>query len=207
MKFLNRIIVVILLMGMFVTGVELVQANEGEKQAVPLLNLWNYVFVEKYSNEDMSYYEYENSGEKIELNVIKGVEKDVADVLISDKVFVFQSLFELKRTGYPGQFTKYIECPEEYKPKFYNEQIEGGSLKYFIGFSNSNYVGPACSEDLIKYKSLFGLLYCRDTKTMYEIDYFTSLESPEKITLFLGLQIGKQEELIGMLNITICLMV
>ena len=82
-----------------------------------------------------------------------------------------------KNNYYPGQHSRLIECPEKYKPRYLERKIPSGSLSYFLGFANKNKVAGACSDDLISYKHLYGMLYCKSTQTINEIEYFTLITS------------------------------
>ncbi len=144
----------------------------------------NYLYTNRGSLQIL-FLKFSDEGERLELKIVKNIEGEVANELISNNIVMFESIFELKRTGYPGQHTKYIECPEKFKPKYFEKYIAGDTFKYFIGFSNSNFVAGACSDDLVKYKSVYGFMYCNSTKTMIELDYFTSPNSTDKINAFI----------------------
>lgn len=149
------------------------------------LKIWGYDFELVYKNEGTYFMEYDNTNERIRLNKMTDIDEAFSRELVSDKVTQFKSLFEVQRTGYPGQYTRYIECPEEFKPKFFEEEFNEGFFQYFIGYANSNYAAGACAEDLIKFKSIYGFLYCNSKKTLIEIQYFLAMNQSEQITKFL----------------------
>jgi hypothetical protein len=148
--------------------------------------IWNYNFEIISENEDYSFLRYENQNERIDLKKFVDVSEPAASKITKDKVLMFKSLFEIQRTGYPGQQTTYIECPEKFKPSYYEINITNGWFNYFIGYANSNYVSGACSDDLIKYHNVYGFLYCEDKKTLIEIQHFSDISDTDKKELFLS---------------------
>jgi hypothetical protein len=147
-----------------------------------------FVLKETYLKNEFSFYNYSDENQKIEIQLISEIKQNIANQIISDKIAMFQSLFEKKRVDYPGQYSQYIECPAEFKPIFEEKEILNGKISFFRTFSNSNYVSGACSPDLAVYKSIYGLLFCEETQKLYEISYFTNLENEptNRINSFLG---------------------
>jgi hypothetical protein len=147
--------------------------------------IWGNEFSVKFRDEDVSFLEYQKNGERIDLTLIDNIDKTVAEEFIDDKISLFKSMFQRQRTGYPGQQTVYIECPEKFKPKYSEKQVSGGYFKYFTGFANANFVAGAPAEDLVKYHHIYGLLYCHSQKCVLEIRYFIPLEKEMKKDLFI----------------------
>lgn len=166
-------------------GRSVAQPNE---QPEPRLTqkLWGYDFAERHEEGNIRFLEFLSGGEKIELILVNEIEENIAGELVSEKILLFKSIFELRRTGYPGQHTRYIECPDEFKPKYFEKGLDGGHLKYFSGFANSNYVAGACSKNTIRYKMIYGFLYCHQEKMLIELSHFAPLESPERTKAFIG---------------------
>lgn len=177
-------ILIIIVLGCTAKTDDLTQRNSN-KITGSFTNIWGYEFTERYQRENTLFLDYKLEAERIKLRIIKGVERDFADEIISEKILLFQSLFEPIRTGYPGQHTIYIECPDRFKPKYFEKEIDNGYLKYLIGFANFNFVAGACTDDLIKYKSVHGFMFCNSINTMVEIDYFTALNQIDKIDTFI----------------------
>lgn len=181
MKYLNKIIFFSSLAVFALISCPVAYAN-GPQQTI---SMWGYEFTEKYAEGDSLFLEYNKDGEKIELHIAKNVDSKVANEIISDEILLFESLFKPQRPGYPGQHTTYIECPPEFKPQYFEKELDGGYLKYFIAFANANYVAGASSADLVKYKAVYGFLYSQPERTVIEIDYFVPLQQSAKISTFL----------------------
>jgi hypothetical protein len=141
--------------------------------------------MEYLSEDKIIFLDYNKNDERIELSITNNIDKKFADEFISDKIVLFNSLFQLRRVSYPGQHTKYIECPDKFRPEYFEKKVRDGELKYFIGFSNSNFVAGACSDDLVVYKSIHGFLYCNNKSIMIELDYFTELNQSDNIYEFI----------------------
>jgi len=144
---------------------------------VTVQNIFGYPFKIITNWGKSNYYEYINSDEIIQLKTFPVKSDETAHAFIDNRLSMFKSVFEPKRVSYPGQYTRTIECPEKYKPKYFERNTSKYSLSYFLGYANYNKVAGACSDDLIVYKHLYGMLYCRSTQTIIEIEYFTNLTS------------------------------
>jgi len=140
-------------------------------------SFWGYRFSRTTYGDNIAFLEYLGENEKLNVTEVTGIDQSVADALIVQKVAVFRALFEKQRVGYRGQHTEYIECPDSFKPKFFEKAVDGGHLRYFVGFANERFSAGACSEEDIKYSAVNAFLYCADYTTMFEIDHFRSLDS------------------------------
>ncbi len=139
--------------------------------------VFGYPFIVSNDWGKNNYYEYVNKDETILLKTFPAKSVRTAHTFIANRLSLFQSVFEPKRVSYPGQHSRLIECPEKYKPRYLERKIPSGSLSYFLGFANKNKVAGACSDDLISSKHLYGMLYCKSTQTIIEIEYFTPITS------------------------------
>jgi hypothetical protein len=185
MKKQNKITIVFLILSLgltLISGCVIEQTNSSlQKESYKLEGsptdkiVWGYKFSKNFHKENTLFLDYTNHEERIKLDIISNIEEEFVNEIISDKIVMFQSLFEKRRIGYPGQYTRYIECPKEYKPKYYEKNLDYGYLKYFIGFANSNFVAGACSDDLIRYKLVYGFIFCNNSKKIIEIHHFALL--------------------------------
>jgi len=168
-------------------------ADDGSSPLEGVREMWGYPLKEVSRRGSIVFMEYLGDAERIELNMVGGVDEETANESISDQVLLFKSVFEIKSAPYPGQQTRYIECPEEFKPKYLERDVDGGTLAYFIGYSNSNFVPGACSSDLIVYRSVNGWLYCRGAGDLIDFDYFVPVNDtlmPEAFIDKIGCQYG-----------------
>lgn len=139
--------------------------------------LWSYEFKRTDAGDHVYYLDYESKSERIEITAISNVDRKFAEQTIKEKVFLFGSLFEKQRVGYPGQHTEYIECKPEFKPVYSEASIEGGSLRYFNGFASNRFAFGACDEQSVAYSAVNAYVYCEDEKTIYDISYFSLARS------------------------------
>ncbi len=146
---------------------------------------WGYEFIDLFAHEGISSYTYSNADERIDLTVIRDVSPDVAADFIEDEIRLFDSLFTLKRTGYPGQVTRYIECPPELRPVYGEADLGGNIFRYFRAFANANFVAGVSAPDLAVYRLLKGYLPCRELGIVFEIKHFCPLEGEDLGSAFL----------------------
>ena len=147
-------------------------APEGASADVVQQQIWDRTFAVRWSDGDAAFLSSEGDGTRLELKLLRHVQPEHAEAIIADKIGMFESVFREFRTGYPGQVTRYIECPERFRPQYAERAVEGGLLRYFTGFANANFVAGACAEDLVRYRMLHGHLYC-DSQTMVDVDFFS----------------------------------
>ena len=148
--------------------------------------IWGHLFSLELVLGDVSFLRHVSPDHRIELIVTENVRPDVAETMILERVSMFESTFQRGRTGYPGQHTRYIDFPERFKPKRFEESLSCGYVTYFTAFANSNFVHGASTEDLAIYRSLHGFLYCNDRRTLIELDYFTGIDHEERIDRFVA---------------------
>jgi hypothetical protein len=147
--------------------------------------LWGYEFVELFTDRGISTLTHRVGHERIDVTLIRDVSPEVAADYIDDEVTVFESLFTLKRTGYPGQTTRYIECPPEMRPRYGEKPVGDDTLRYFHGFANANFVAGVAARDLAAYRLIKGYLPCRELRAVFEIEHFSPLEGDDLGAAFL----------------------
>lgn len=118
-----------------------------------------------------SFFDYDDGFEKLTIKSKDDVDKQEGFNFVDDQAKLFESIFETRRVSYPGPTTKNIVCPDEFKPKKLEKEVDG-KLIYFRGYANSNFVAGACSEDLINKSMVLALIYCSKTRTFYEVKYY-----------------------------------
>ena len=118
-------------------------------------------------------YEMKDGGVTVQVKQIRSSGDEVAMTFIGDRLALFRSIFEQKRVDYPGQHSRVIECPEIYKPQFFEKNGEEYYLAYFASFASQNKVAGACLPDLVAYRYLYGFVYCKKQRQLFEIDHFS----------------------------------
>lgn len=138
---------------------------------------WGYRFEPVEARDNIVFLSFTGDEEVLEMTRISELAQPIADTVISDKIVMFKSLFEKQRIGYRGQHTEYIECPERFKPKYFEKQLESGYLRYFVGFATERFSFGACSDEDVRYKAINAYLYCNNVQTMFDIDYFGPMKN------------------------------
>ena len=152
-------------------------SSEASSQAPRKKILWGQSYEIVSSIGNTSSYEFEDNEKSISIRKYTHQKSETATSFIENKLAVFNSIYEPKRVDYPGQYSKFIECPVEFKPLYKEAYEKNGFAKYMISYANSNKAPGACSQDLIGYKHLYGFKYCRNEKAVYEIEIFSNTNS------------------------------
>ena len=97
--------------------------------------------------------------------------------LIDDRVYLLESLFVPTTSPYPEVLSNNITCPEEFRPR--EEKVENGSV--FTLFAGERFNFGICSQDLVKYKAVYGIFDCGD-KGVFEVKLFGQNLSEMKTT-------------------------
>jgi hypothetical protein len=141
----------------------------------------SYLFGREFTQEKAlglnKYFEYSSLNESIRLKSVKYRSDDFARVYIKDRMALFHSVFDVKRVDYPGQYSKTITCPDEFKPKFSEIDLKDGYLVYYSGFANKNKITGACVADLLEYKYSYGFIFCSSKRELYEFEHYSPLTS------------------------------
>jgi hypothetical protein len=141
----------------------------------------SYLFGREFNQEKglglNKYFEYSSESESIRLKFVKYRSDDFARVYIKDRMALFHSVFDVKRVDYPGQYSKTISCPDEFKPKFFEIDLEGVYLVYYSGFANKNKITGACVADLLEYKYSYGFIFCSSKRELFEFEHYSPLAS------------------------------
>jgi len=106
----------------------------------------------------------------------KDVDTAKAKQYIDEKRFGIESLYQSIPSPYPDVVTRTIECPEKFKPIFDITDQDSQDSFYYILYANDRFTYGVCSDDLIKYRAIFYLVYCEQKKEIYQIELFTALE-------------------------------
>ena len=108
----------------------------------------------------------------------KNAEKEIATKLVEDKTIILESQYEIRDAPYPGEITKEVVCPEEFKP-VKNVINNKNSLVNYQLYSTKSLTYGACAKDLIIYKAFLGFFYC-DGKGLFQIEFFVPINYEEE---------------------------
>ena len=138
--------------------------------------LFGYSLQSRPTMGSTKYFESVGENASVQLRFIPAPSEDVAEAFIDDKLALFKSVYQGKRVDYPGQFSRVITCPDQFKPQFFPaSSVADGGLAYYLGFSSKNKVPGACTPDLVAYRHFYGLLYCKKSSKVIEIEGFFNL--------------------------------
>lgn len=96
----------------------------------------------------------------VEVSIVRGVAPELQQQIVNEKVELFESVFRTVRTGYPGQLTTRIVCPEGYAPTYEEREVPGGTARFHRAWANQNGAIGACTEDTAVYRAASGHLLC-----------------------------------------------
>jgi hypothetical protein len=174
MKYLNNFLFIIIVQLLNVQISIAEQANNFNS-----LTFGNYNFNIIQSFGSLKNYESTNKEDNIIIRSLVEENKAIAENFIEDRIEQFKSIYSPKRVDYPGQYSKTITCPIELQPTFFKSNDDKKLLSYFVGYATKNKVAGACIPDLVHYKHFYGILYCSNIKTLYEIEGFFDSNSLE----------------------------
>lgn len=118
----------------------------------------------------------ENQNQTIFVKRFSNVDADFQKKYFLDKMAELNSLFETTQAPYPGVVTRTIVCPDEFKPTVTEEENKTIESVVYVMYSNERFTYGVCSKDLIKYRAIFSLVYCKAKKEIYQIEYFKLAE-------------------------------
>lgn len=176
MKYLSKTLVlwffVAISLGVFSNAESLNTSNENVKK----INLFNHIFNVHSTISAGNFYDYtDNNGTQIQISLMNFSNLGEANIFMEDRLAQFKSIFQSKRVDYPGQYSKSVECPEEFKPKNFEKKIMDGRIVYFNGYAGMNRVAGVCTEDLVKYKHIYAMVICRKNSFLLEIEHTSAL--------------------------------
>ena len=165
MKFLNKIILVVLLVSvLFITLFFNHNNNDEIGLQGTLLNRFNIKITSE--NDEMITFSGKNNDEIIKINKISNMTETEQESYMQDTFLVIKSLYREINSPYPGKFSNKIKCPEEFIP------IEKKELNhtYLVLYANDRLNYGACSWDLIEYKTIFSFIEC--DSTLFQVELF-----------------------------------
>lgn len=130
----------------------------------------------KVSGLSVQSIEAENNGILLLLGLVGGMNERLASLYLEEKKVGIESLFLTQPAHYPGTITREVECPAKFQP----EKGNINETAYYIMYANSRFSYGICVPDLVAYRSMVGLRYCKDQKTFIEAKFFFPPETFEK---------------------------
>ena len=154
MRYLNKIFLYLCFFS-FTCGFAHTAEGRDPKDAGEAVSLFGYPFA-SFSNFGVSnYFEYQSNGEHIQVTVVKMPHYEVAEIFMDDRLAQFRSVLK-------------------FQPEFVKLDVPDGHFKYFSGYAGINKVAGACSADLIVYRHIYGLVLCKRSNYVLEIERFAN---------------------------------
>ena len=169
----------------FLTAVLIILAAQGCKQMTNVTLVFNSIGISLEGFEDFTVNEdnenrlaMSSNGIILTVKLNRNMGKKVADSLVSEKSAILEAQYEIRDAPYPGEITKEVVCPEEYKPI---KNIVGNkhSLANYRLHSTKSFTYGACASDLVAYNSFLGFFYC-DGKGLYQLELFVPVDEEGK---------------------------
>ncbi len=130
----------------------------------------------KASGLSVTDMESENGNSLFRLELTAGMQEKLAELYLEEKKVGIESLFIAQPAHYPGLVTREVDCPAEFQP----EKGTIGDMTYYLMYAGERFSFGVCTQDLVKYRSAVGLLYCKDKKTFVETKLFFPADSFNK---------------------------
>lgn len=119
----------------------------------------------------------QGDGRVIKIEAITNINPDSAQRYIGEKQSMIDSLYKRIPSPYPGMVSKIIECPDQFKPKTENIEVEGEEICVYLLSSTPRFTYGASVEELIKYRGALAHIYRKTKKTLYQIEIFIPKQS------------------------------
>lgn len=108
----------------------------------------------------------------LEVRAARDLGAAAARRLADERWLVFESLFEVRRTGYPGHQTTFLECPERFRPvRKQRDADHGGFVDAWMAWAGANRVAGACAADLAVHRAVWAHLYCPDQGLLLQVSW------------------------------------
>lgn len=117
-----------------------------------------------------------NGNYSVWIEHFKDVDAIKSNQYISEKKSSIDSIYTVLPAAYPDVVTRSLECSDKFRPIF-NSSDQGNQESFvYILYANNRFTYGACSDDTAKYREIFYIAYCKDTKELYQIEYFVPKE-------------------------------
>ena len=129
----------------------------------------NFNLIENKNNRIVAHYD-----EAI-LTVlsIENIKKELARKFVNDKIAVLEAQYDIRDAPYPGDITRNVVCPEQFKPIKDAIKNEHSLVNYLL-YSTKSLAYGVCVRDLVSYKSFLSFFYC-DNKGLFQIEFFVPI--------------------------------
>ena len=114
----------------------------------------------------------EGGGRIIRVEILAKIDGESARKHVTNRRYAVDSLFLDIAAPYPDVVTTTLECPEQFRPKVKEINIGNFETAYYEIFATERLTYGACSDDLIKYKTILTWAYCENSKNLFQMELF-----------------------------------
>lgn len=114
----------------------------------------------------------------IKIQIVSGLSDEEALRYVDNQRYLVDNLFIKQKIPYPGPLTNILECPKEYMPKIEEEHKTDSLRVFYYLYANNRLTFGGCAEDILNYAAVSALIYCKEKKEVYKVEYFTPKENP-----------------------------
>ena len=145
----------------------------------------DFRITEKTEDKNFTRFTATNGSAILKVGHARGIDVAKARQYIDEKRFGIESLYRSMPSPYPETITRTIECPDEFKPAFNMTESEHQDSFIYVLYATERFTYGACSDDLIKYRAIFYLAYCREGNEIYNIELF--MHPDESVNKFVSM--------------------
>ncbi len=91
---------------------------------------------------------------------------------INNRINMFESIFYPASSPYPGDVSRVIDCPEEFKPKKGTAQNNNIEFVYYATYGTERRGYGSCSWDNVHYKSVIAFIHCNSSNKIFQFEIF-----------------------------------
>jgi hypothetical protein len=113
-------------------------------------------------------------GDVLRVKILSNQSGAVAERFMTGASILLEAQYDSRLPPYPEFLTNSTGCAKRFLP----EKREGPTGMYYLVNADERFNYGLCADDLIYYKSGFGLFYCTESSTAFQIEYFIDKSRP-----------------------------
>jgi hypothetical protein len=120
---------------------------------------------------------FTNAERVVKIEVVPELDREGAQTLLNDSVMGVQALYANALSPYPGDISRQVVSDRRFRPELVRTNWGSGARQYMLLFANDRLGYGAVTDDVVKYRSLLGWIYCEGAGTFYKVRYFGPLDA------------------------------
>ncbi len=139
-------------------------------------HLTRFTLVDTLSRRQSRVLIYKSTDSTLKIEALPNIDEKSAKQLEESGAMGIEALYASALSPYPGDISKKIVVDEKYRPGFIKKSRNGEVGSFYILFASERFGYGAGTADTVKFKSLIGWIYCKDSRTFYRLRYFGPLD-------------------------------